>query len=287
MTTTDKRARQATGAEALQWRLRAGELPAYTEAREVACPHGKTCTAVRPRLSDGVHRSGYPCTGCGDPKKGHARGQGVVPCQDEDVLRVLAFCGLEEARELTYPEWWWAVDHSSLKAWERGLQPLLAKLPPHRLEGKKCSAECHEGYDHGEGNCHPTDCEYGRVDTPAQQWLMVAASLAVARECAKRWRPGVEAVNLAHQGRSQKREIARALDACEGWLAEPTPECLTPWLVAEDPGMPSWALLGGLATADAAFLPRAAGDALQAAAEILGKEAVRSIASAEIVRRIL
>lgn len=226
MTTTDKRARQATGAEALWRRLQ-------TDA--------------------GVWRFDNA----------------------EDVLRALAFCGLGEARELVDLGHLLHFASSDLEDFTKGLRILLAKLPPHRLEELECDHwlpnEVHPSMEYKSAvGCKR--CGQSGVynhDTPAQLWLMVAASLAVARECA------------AASDTRTCLAAGPAGAACEAWLAEPTRAKMETWeQVWLHAGVHAPAWLPSPA-------PNAVGGVLQAAAEILTPARVREIAGAEVVRLIL
>ena len=252
MTDATTRAKERTGGGLME-RLRADELPAYTVARDVACSEGTDCAEW-----------GACPGGC--------KGTGRVPYERLDLLRVLAFLGVEEARESLCleqtpgglrgfePSWLWWDQKAGLEQWLDGLSLLLAKLPPHRLE-VEC-ANCR----HGVVSLGPRCRRCQVTDTPAECWLLANAALAVAWEC---WaRP---------QGRLV-REIkaeAAAMNACADWVAEPTADLWHSW-------QRRWPQAG------VAWVPGVEpARALQAAALVLGEPRVREVVTAGLLGRLL
>jgi len=242
MTDATTRAKERTGGGIME-RLRADELPAYTVARDVACSEGTDCAEW-----------GACPGGC--------KGTGRVPLDPQDVLRALAFLGVEEAREAVGVAWEAVFSLVSVeeRLWSGSLRDLLSKLPPHRLE--VACANCR----HGVVSLGPR-CRRCRVsDTPAERWLMANAALAVALEC---WaRP---------QGRLV-REIkaeAAAMNACADWVAEPTADLWHSW-------QRRWPQAG------VAWVPGVEpARALQAAALVLGEPRVREVVTAGLLGRLL
>lgn len=165
----------------LKERLRAGDLvPSYTTAREI--------------------RVGTAHDGSGES------GAIVLPFEPLDLVRLLAFLGVEEAREIHEGEWGLCGCHESegwcehledpddetplLVYWCAALQRLAAKLPPKRVEAREQCRPCRGtgGVKRKRGIYRCSPCEStGRVsathDTDAERWLLVVAALAVAREC--------------------------------------------------------------------------------------------------------
>ena len=231
-------------------RLRADELPAYTVAREV------TCTP--------------PCGLCG--------GTGRVPYDPQDVLRALAFLGVEEARWAVGEAWEAVFNLVSVefRLWSGSLRDLLAKLPPHRLLVNSTRPLVYALDRRVDSGLVETKTHWPH-DTPAEQWLLADAALAVALEClAQPCGPGG-----AGQGISRDLTVQPALDACAAWVEEPTRERLVAW---EEPwarplNMPGWipayAELGEQARA------------LQAAARVIGEPRVREVVTASLLGRLL
>lgn len=241
-------------------RLRAGLLvPAYTVARDVACG---ACTQGRVRSEKNDMWVGHtPCNG-----------KGRVPYDPtgRSFLRLLAFLGVEEAREIVE---WNEDPRRNLLSWTNELQHLASPLPPKRVE-VACGARSRSWVYR---MCSAFDCEVcngtGKVttDTPAEQWLMVVAVVAVGRVVwANRKNPGGPGGGPAQMlhGRfvNEQRRIGKALTAGDAWLDEPTPERATLW-VGRVQGAPDWVPRFGLA-----------GRALQSAAEILDPKPIASAA---------
>ena len=243
-------------------RLRADELPAYTVARDVTC-----C----PPCPDQ-----YGCARC--------KGTGRVPCEPLDLLRLLAFLGVEEARkacggspryyelegELPLPQWIGSLT-SGLNGRGFGLSSILSKLPPHRLE--VACANCR----HGVVSLGPR-CRRCRVsDTPAERWLMVVAALAVARKC---W----ECHDLPYCSDLRTRIEDALLDA-QAWVEEPTRERERAWQGRSDDwnGIPAWVP----SPHSWAGIGPTAAETLQAAAAVIGEPRVREVVTAALLGRLL
>lgn len=269
-----------------------------------------TLRAKGARLVDQLRRAELPAYT-------EARGD----CDPLDVARLLAFCGDEEACEVTPGEecvWCGWVDEeredfggccancanadppwrSDFSRWLARLIDLAAKLPPKRIGRNQCDG-CARGYS-VVGGVHPgtwdgqlcTADRYPIHDTPSERWLLVVAAEAVARECflaecgvvraSAQVVPGLDAAARLADRAIALPGIREALDACRAWIAEPTPDRLRTWHRAESPSLPPLAILSGIAEADAPFAGRAVGDALLAAADVLGPDRVREIASRAI-----
>ena len=253
MTDATTRAKERTGGGIME-RLRADELPAYTVARDVACSEGTDCAEW-----------GACPGGC--------KGTGRVPYEPQDVLRALAFLGVEEAREAVGVAWEAVFSLVSVeeRLWSGSLRDLLSKLPPHRLE--VACANCR----HGVVSLGPR-CRRCRVsDTPAERWLMANAALAVARKC---W----ECHDLPYCSDLRTRIEDALLDA-QAWVEEPTRERERAWQGRSDdwngtpawvPSPHSWAGIG----------PTAA-ETLQAAAAVIGEPRVREVVTAALLGRLL
>lgn len=208
-------------------------------------------------------------------------------CDHLDVARLLAFCGDEEACEVTPGEecvWCGWVDEdgedidgcctncinadppwrSDFSRWPALLLELAAKLPPKRVE-VACPSACDDKVAH---------------DTPAQRWLLVVAAEAVAREC---WRNAETCLGCAAGFLGRHDECGAqqdALDACREWIAEPTPERERVWIlvVVDSDGYPAW-----LPSPQnwQGLRPNLAAPLL-AAADVIGPGRVREIASRAI-----
>jgi len=259
-------------------RLRADELPAYTVARDVAC-----C----PPCPDQ-----YGCARC--------KGTGRVPLDPLDLLRVLTFLGVEEAREIVGGGYDRGCDYymdddgphpesCPIRAWLHALSRLLAKLPPHRLE-VEC-ANCR----HGVVSLGPR-CRRCRVtDTPAERWLLADAALAVAWEClraeersacvvydleAGHYRyTDTDSMSLAPSWSAFLDPVRNALLAGQAWVEEPTPERLVAWSRSVS-GTPRW--VPAPVWESGFYADRGA-----QAATILGAARVREVVTASLLGRIL
>jgi hypothetical protein len=202
-----------------------------------------------------------------------------------DLVRLLAFLGVEEAREITPidPAWGYLV---GLKEWLREVSRLAAKLPPRRLEVDCSDLKCEgNGWYWGDPAksldqrhaCEP--CKgTGKVtsDTPAETWRLVVAAEATGRTC---WNHGTMTLPTEQElDQSIRRE--RALDACAAWIEEPTKERAAAWaflpLWVPGPPWPSWPAARGRAA-----------QILQAAAKILGEPRTREVAAAAVLGRLL
>ena len=254
-------------------RYRAGLLLAYPCAPDVACNASSWCQSAAP-FDPG-------CENCG--------GSGRVPADQEDVLRLLAFAGVEEARALvpccsdsgTGCSWAWHADHDHLDAWLEGISRLCAKLPARRVEAVACE-DCggERSYAVEGSRVHQCRCCGAvrdaalreAVDTPAERWLLVAACVAVGREIC-----GPDDGEHADcDSECMARRELDALVAGSAWVEEPTLVCEGEW--------------SSVVQTDARWVPgphdeRAAN--LQAAAEVLGEPRVRELVCAEVVRRVL
>ena len=271
MTDATTRAKERTGGGIME-RLRADELPAYTMARDVACSEGTDCAEW-----------GACPGGC--------KGTGRVPYEPQDVLRALAFLGVEEAREAVGVAWEAVFSLVSVeeRLWSGSLRDLLSKLPPHRLEvGRpecgRCEGSGRYVWPEGEGPPASYDTRCVRCqgtgkshhDTPAERWLMADAALAVARKC---W----ECHALPYCSDLRTRIEDALLDA-QAWVEEPTRERERAWQGRSDdwngtpawvPSPHSWAGIG----------PTAA-ETLQAAA-VIGEPRVREVVTAALLGRLL
>ena len=250
-------AAKRTGGGVIQ-RWRRDEIPAYTVARDVAC---------YPPCPDQ-----YGCALCG--------GTGRVPFNPQDVLRALAYLGVEEARELMAEEPF--VVCAELVPLDLGLKELsrlLAKLPPHRLE--VVCANCR----HGVVSLGPRCRRCRAHDTPAKDWLLADATLAVARACVPNFECGSCAGCNTSSGQCDYRtNILKALDAGRAWVAEPTVDLWHSWGEAwasamHAAGAPAWAPYGGFWVE----LPKV----LQSAATVIGAARVRVIITSALLGRLL
>jgi len=237
-------------------RWRRDEIPAYTVARDVAC---------YPPCPDQ-----YGCALCG--------GTGRVPFNPQDVMRLLAFLGVEEARELMAEEPF--VIYAELVPLDLGLKELsrlLAKLPPHRLAAK--CANCR----HGVVSLGPRCRRCQDHDTPASDWLMADAALACGLECAAVFdhRPDMDCPKCC--GCQQYDCPIPALLAGRAWVAEPTREREEAWQRADlVGGLPDWVPAVG-----SVEFPERAAFAIQAAAHVLGAARVREVVTAALLGRLL
>lgn len=290
---TDAKIRQAEHDDglALVERLRAGDLwPAYTSAREVPCPK---CEPIRKKAgatAPGWSRS-ISCLEC--------NGAGPMPCDPLDVVRLLAFYGVEEARDLMPglgcnsqgscacdyhpdPQSLDREDHVCLDqdhhGWLVDLPRLAAKLPPKRVE-VICPACLRDRFrDSMPGPITPARlkrCGCDKTvahDGPAEQWLLVAACVAVAREIVKEYRKRGSAQEVLPGW----QDCLRAIDACQAWVDEPTPEhhsdYMHRWAAAECPWLP---LFSNPARA------------LIAAAEVITPERVRELVKNTLLAQLL
>lgn len=223
-----------------------------------------------------------------------------------DLIRLGAFLGDEESREVA-PESWCAccgedqgedvggvcvpcvnLDPGSplrsLTRWLDVFRSLAAKLPPKRVE-----VPCETCSEDAEGRIFT--CAPESHDTPANQWLLALAAVAVGRECLRGYACGHSGA-IEGWGCPDCRDSGYclaggadaecALDAAQAWVDEPTPERREAWDSAYSmpgPGAPRW-------------MPRLVwvGDqvedlarAMLAAAEILGEQRVREVASRAIL----
>lgn len=179
---------------------------------------------------------------------------GRVAADPMDAIRILAFASLPEARAMVEPSS--LPFDNPLGDWLGGLQRLWTKLPPH---------------DSG---------------VPAERWGMVVVACAVAREC---W--PVEAARIAEERRGPLtarlvRPVLDALDAAERWIAEPTQERLKawqgPWL-----GWPHERSQRPLWLPSPPGWPQDWAPGLLAAADVIGADRVREVASAAVVKAVL
>jgi len=234
-------------------RLRANEIPTFTESRDGACDH-KNWTQVECAAAQHEH-----------------------PFDPQDLLRLLAFLGVEEAREAVGEAWEAVLNLVSVefRLWSGSLRDLLTRLPPHRLE-VKC-ANCR----HGVVSLGPRCRRCQDHDTPAKDWLMADAALACGLECAAVFdhRPDMDCPKCC--GCQQDDCPIPALLAGRAWVAEPTAERLAAWEEhwAYPRGLPGW----GPAYAELGEPARA----LRAAALVLTPERVRVIVTAAILGRLL
>lgn len=267
---TDRATRRArrSGLAILE-RMRADEIPAYTTAREV------TCLACLWEPSFNGEAPHTVCELCDE--------QGRVSYDPLDAVRTLAFCRVEEARELSPtadPGAYLLWDNWPLEAWASSLRDLAAKLPPKRVEvARKHRKPCrYAPFPVGEfAQC---DCRLlpSKVahDVPAEQWLLSVAALSAAQEC---WKKEFNKVNA--QGGARK--IYEALSACQSWNKRPTPEQRQSVGDTRRDFMPQWIWL----LCEAIYDGRAPIQALQAAAVTLEPERVRELASAAVVGAVL
>jgi len=230
-------------------------------------------------------------------------GTGRVPYHPRDATRLLAFLGVEEAREIVPEEEWYASAQAAggprysvwtIKEWSETCATLLAKLPPHRLEVHAATCPGNgSAIDRDVGTCSE-HCPVHH-DTPASQWLVSDATLAVARECLLLWEDrqgwtwesdGYRSIahrNVGHTGALPPRA---AIAAGQAWVAEPTQDRERVWQERVAPVLdlprwvpnPTWSIRG-------IRLPDR--QPLQAASEILGEPRVREIVARAIVGRVL
>ena len=265
MTDATTRAKERTGGGIME-RLRADEIPAYTVARDVAC---EDCDG-----SGFVQRNGQ-CGLCG--------GTGRDPYEPLDLLRLLAFLGVEEAREVEPGAYGLCGCHESvgecehlegvedetplLCYWLQALSRLLVKLPPHRLLVNSTRPLVYALDRRATSGLVETKTNWPH-DTPAERWLMVVAALAVAWALAR--------------VRATRRLVTlpALLLAGQAWVEEPTPERERAWHAEWSAGpLPEWVL--PLPTTQHAR------EALQAAASIIGAARVREIVTAALLGRLL
>ena len=242
-------------------RLRADELPAYTVARDVACSEGTDCAEW-----------GACPGGC--------NGTGRVPYDPQDLLRLLAFLGVEEANPGRHPihsEW---ADGLSLDHWLDGLSLLLAKLPPHRLLVNSTRPLVYALDRRVDSGLVETKTNWPH-DTPAEHWLLADAALACAGECSRIEDEKARSAGVDPAWIPEMHRTRRAIAAGRAWVEEPTETALLEWSCAAEhprPDLPGW-------------VPRAysfsASLALQAAAIVIGAARVREIVTAALSGRLL
>ena len=255
-------------------RYRAGLLGAYPCAPDVACPcsrcYGSGQTDWESLTWGGEAEECPRCNGSGERR---------VPADPEDLLRLLAFLGVEEARALVPVDWGWG-SLVGLKAWLMELSRLLAKLPARRVE-----VECHPCENHrypALASLRPFSCCDGtgnvRQDVQAENWILVAACVAVGRECLT--------YAMDHSVGCSFADEWDALNAAEAWIADPTQERLTAWRRIQTGSPPSWVPEPPRAP-QPGRMPANLAQPLHAASEVLGETRVRELVCAEIVRRVL
>lgn len=250
------------------------------------------------RYRAGLLEVAYPCAPDVDctfgPKSGRSHGEDCecgdswrVPVDPEDLLRLLAFLGVEEARALCSEgdaAKWATYDTADLDLWLDMLSRLLAKLPARRVEEKACS-ECDstgeweiqgDPWEPGDEWPEPVavKCEACsgsaryKTDTPAERWLLVAACVTVGREILRSGRglaPG--------EGDPGARRAEEAIAAAEAWVEEPTNAGEEAW--GRSGEVPAWCPMP---------FPAIPTRRLQAAAKILSTERVREIASNSLLK---
>jgi len=272
MTDATTRAKERTGG-GLTERLRADELPAYTVARDVAC--GVCLGGGRMRdpdpalLGAWIHRDCTDCT------------RGRVPYESLDLLRLLAFLGVEEANSGRHPihsEW---ADGLSLDHWLDGLFLLLAKLPPHRLLVNSTRPLVYALDRRVDSGLVEIKTDWPR-DTPAEHWLMADAALACGLECLPAWWKRAPWPD-GPRGTWENNAPRSAILAGQAWVEEPTP---LPGDPAESlsvcEGIPEWAagllIHTGHVTGDEVLLD---------AATVIGEPRVREVVTAALLGRLL
>ena len=251
---SDIRALERTGGGLME-RLRANEIPTFTESRDGACDH-KNWTQVECAAAQHEH-----------------------PFDPQDLLRLLAFLGVEEAREAVGEAWEAVLNLVSVefRLWSGSLRDLLTRLPPHRLE-VKC-ANCR----HGVVSLGPRCRRCQDHDTPAKDWLMADAALACGLECAAVFdhRPDMDCPKCC--GCQQYDCPIPALLAGRAWVAEPTREREEAWQRADlVGGLPDWVPAVG-----SVEFPERAAFAIQAAAHVLGAARVREVVTSALLGRLL
>ena len=262
------RAAQRTGGGLIQ-RWRADEIPTFTVARDVACPEGTDCAEW-----------GECPGGC--------KGTGRVPFNPQDVMRLLAFLGVEEAREVVGPEddadWNkvsnWPYPAIDLTTWLDGLSSLLSHLPPHRLLVNSTRPLVYALDRRVDSGLVETKTNWPH-DTPAEHWLLADAALACAGECSRIEDEKARSAGVDPAWIPEMHRTRRAIAAGRAWVEEPTETALLEWSCAAEhprPDLPGW-------------VPRAysfsASLALQAAAIVIGAARVREIVTAALSGRLL
>ena len=203
-----------------------------------------------------------------------------------DVTRLAAFLGDVKAQEVVRAgdfnpcccamspcrdDCW---EPKQLGVWLTALSRLLAKLPPHRLLVNSTRPLVYALDRRVDSGLVEIKTNWPH-DTPAEQWLLADAALAVAWEC--------HAKDCAWCGDTQAEDscdVALTLLAGQAWVEEPTREREESWASAmHAAGAPAWAPYGGFWVE----LPKV----LQAAATVIGAARVREVATASILARLL
>lgn len=219
------------------------------------------------RYTTATNRGCAGCPGCGPPRD--ITCPGSDPADPHDALALLAFMGSSQAREAADGTLWgerayvscrdgrptdcpmcsWCLVHDhdcakvSLRNWVKHLESLVSAQPPRRTELRCECTGCTRPHclGHGvrvkecafcQGRCNGTRRAFS--DTPASQWLMTLASLALAREVHRATcdcEPGSTTRFLPGDPRHHPScdRLLATLTACQAWLKQPTADRLNEW----------------------------------------------------------
>lgn len=280
------------------------DLAGLRRRGELVCAYSSWATARCPANSKGLSGipHGWDCQ-CG--------GEGWVPFDQEDLLKLLAFLNVPQAQQLIgldgktaaedLPEgevsvWSVAFDQTRWvgQSWVEHLEKLLDRLPP-KSEERPCPRLAKTSPDMFHGVGRESECPqcYGTLRynywASATAWLGTAAAVAAARECLLEYTcpwcvdPGgcyeCGGSKLVHP---RWLGVEAAIEAAEAWVA-----CPTIGLRGE------WSRRAFAENGDQTDLPRWVPnpvdptDAIPEAAIALSHSRVRDLSEAALVKRLL